>query len=137
MKKISFILLFSISLVGIFLILHQAYLTDKENNTSLIFAKMPPNLSSQISPNEIFVSPAVPILMYHHVQDYPYGKDLSSVSIFVSPATFEAQLNWLASNDFQTVDLSYFKNPTRLSGKPIILTFDDGYQDAYDQGHGQ
>ncbi|MEI8344427.1 MAG: polysaccharide deacetylase family protein [Candidatus Moraniibacteriota bacterium] len=131
MKKISFILLLFISLLGVFLIFCQIYANNRENFP--ISMEIPPNLNSQITPTEVFVSPAVPILMYHHIQDYPGGKNPADASIFVSPASFEAQLNWLALNNFQTVNLSYFKNPTRISGKPIVLTFDDGYQDAYDQ----
>ncbi len=132
MKKISILLLLFVSLLGVFLICARSFSLLNQDN-ALLLPVVPPNLNAQISPSEVFVSPAVPILMYHHIQDYPYGKDLSSVSIFVSPANFEAQLNWLALNNFQTVDLSYFQNPTRISGKPIVLTFDDGYQDAYDQ----
>ncbi len=125
-------MLLFVSLLGVFLICARSFSLLNQDN-ALLLPAVPPNLNAQISPSEVFVSPAVPILMYHHIQDYPYGKDLSSVSIFVSPANFEAQLNWLALNNFQTVNLSYFQNPTRISGKPIVLTFDDGYQDAYDQ----
>ncbi len=132
MKKISLLLLLFISLLGVFLIFARSFSIFNKDN-QLFWPKVPSNLNAQISPHEVSVSPAVPILMYHHIKDYPYGEDLSSVSIFVSPVSFEAQLDWLASNNFQTVNLSYFQNPTRISGKPIVLTFDDGYQDAYDQ----
>ena len=90
MKKTSFILLLSISLFGVFLIFFQIYANSKENVSALM--EVPPNLNAQISPSEIFVSPAVPILMYHHIQDYPGGKNPADASIFVSPASFEAQL---------------------------------------------
>lgn len=78
------------------------------------------------------VVPAViPILMYHYIRDYSNLNDPIGGNLSVSPEKFEQQIAWLVSNNYQTVSLSFFKNPESINFKPIILTFDDGYQDAY------
>ena len=132
MKKISSILLIIISLAGVFLIGWRTFFTVTEG----ILADLPPlpqNLSAEILPPEISLTEPLPIFMYHHVKDYPSGKTKENTRIIVSPANFQSQINWLVTNGFETVDFSYLENPVKLSKKPIILTFDDGYQDAYTQ----
>src|SRR5207302_918800 len=79
----------------------------------------------------------VPSLMYHYVSwlpasdpDMDLRKDLT-----VSPADFEAMLQYLKANGFTTIttkDLWWSLDQTApLPAKPIMLTFDDGYADAY------
>ena len=123
--KILFIFVF---LIGLFLILWKAFLVV-ETKIALDLSPAATNLSSQATPHEISVPFPVPILMYHHIQDYPGN---SNSILFVSPQNFESQMKWLSDNNFQTVSFDYLKNPTKLSGKPVILTFDDGYKDAFE-----
>ena len=79
----------------------------------------------------------VPSLMYHYVSWLPTSdpnmdlrKDLT-----VSPADFEAMLQYLKANGYQTIttrDLWWSLDQTAaLPQKPVMLTFDDGYEDAY------
>jgi len=75
---------------------------------------------------------ALPIFMYHYIRRYSDPHDPIGVNLSVSPETFEEQLVWLQENGYQTVFPNIFENLKALSFKPIILTFDDGYQDAYD-----
>lgn len=68
----------------------------------------------------------VPVLMYHAVSDYCWGYD----ELFVSPSTLEQQLQYLVENDYDCIwfeDLAYLDEYE----KPVILTFDDGYDDNY------
>lgn len=132
MRKIFLSSIIFISLLGVSLIFYRLSLVIESNNPWAL-PEMPPNLNSQANPVNIAVSPPVPILMYHHIQNYPSGNDQSSSDMFVSPQNFDSQMQWLAANNFQTVDLSYFNNQIKLSKKPVVLTFDDGYQDAYTQ----
>jgi peptidoglycan/xylan/chitin deacetylase (PgdA/CDA1 family) len=74
--------------------------------------------------------PGVPILTYHsisHLED-PYALDEQD---------FAAQLDWLKSAGFHTVSLREVLDADRHRGSlppnPIVLTFDDGYQDNYDK----
>ena len=79
----------------------------------------------------------VPSLMYHYVSwlpasdpDMDLRKDLT-----VSPADFEAMLKFLKDNGYTTItsrDLWWSLDQTAgLPAKPVMLTFDDGYADAY------
>ncbi len=76
----------------------------------------------------------VPILMYHHISDVPTHNALDS-SLTVTSALFNEQLNHLKTRGYSTItfnqlfDALYYNGP--LPPKPIILTFDDGYDDAY------
>ena len=69
----------------------------------------------------------VPILMYHEVSDAVQG---SLDYLFVSTGSMRSQLQWLKDNGYQTI---HFSDLTRLSEfrKPVILTFDDGYEGNY------
>lgn len=80
----------------------------------------------------------IPILMYHYIriadENDELGKNLS-----VTPANFEDQLKWLKENNYETLKISNLADPEKKvlskiigEGKnPIVLTFDDGYEDAY------
>ena len=71
------------------------------------------------------------ILMYHEVTDQQ-PEELHAVS----KAAFAAQMRWLRAAGYQTVALADWLMAAsgarlRLTGKPIIITFDDGYRDNY------
>lgn len=85
---------------------------------------------SAIAP-EMTTPSTVPIFMYHYIRDYSDGNDPIGVNLSVSPKRFEQQVSWLQSSGYQTVSVHFLKYPNPISLKPIILTFDDGYQDAY------
>jgi len=84
------------------------------------------------SESEKVIPSAIPIFMYHYIREYSDSNDPIGENLSVSPEKFEEHLTWLKDNGYQTVFPNFFKNPEPLSFKPIILTFDDGYQDAYD-----
>lgn len=80
----------------------------------------------------------VPILMYHYIRNAPQN-DQGGVKLSVSPDNLERQLHWLAEQNYQSTSLE--KLADYSSGKivemvapdkkPVIITFDDGYADAY------
>ncbi len=86
----------------------------------------------QLNPNELFV----PILMYHNIRINPNSSDAVSAALSVSPAQFEQQLTYLKSHNYNTITLDELSDA--LDGKvslpenPVVLTFDDGYRNFYD-----
>ncbi len=77
----------------------------------------------------------VPILMYHYVSALPADADKYRIDLTVSPATFRAHVGYLFDQGFTPISM-YQMNKALLDGtplpnKPVVLTFDDGYVDAY------
>ena len=83
----------------------------------------------------LFATPpaqGVPILEYHMVNDSPVqGAEKYAVSV----KDFEEQLDYLESQGYHTIRIIDFikakKGKFKLPEKPVILTFDDGYEDNY------
>lgn len=68
----------------------------------------------------------VPVLMYHAVSDYMWGIN----ELFVSPSSMDEQLAYLVENGYDAI---WFEDLAHVADydKPVILTFDDGYDDNY------
>ncbi len=81
----------------------------------------------------------VPILMYHHVSDAPAGADAIRLDLSVGPKAFSQQMDYLASHGYQTIGLAdlveRLQKGHALPAKPVVLTFDDGYDDNYSQAY--
>jgi peptidoglycan/xylan/chitin deacetylase (PgdA/CDA1 family) len=73
----------------------------------------------------------VPILEFHLIGDPPPGAP--NPGLYDSPATFRAQVAWLALQGYHAVTLDALYRSWRTAGwlalprRPIVLTFDDGY----------
>jgi len=82
----------------------------------------------------------VPILMYHYIR-IARGEDKLGEKLSVTPTNFEDQIKILKENDYRTMKLADLADPEKkeisrimaANEKPIVLTFDDGYRDAYTQ----
>src|SRR5581483_4103848 len=79
----------------------------------------------------------VPILMYHYVSANPqWPADPARTHLSVTPKAFAAQISYLRLAGYTTITLDdlarALSDGAALPAKPIILTFDDGYQDFYD-----
>jgi peptidoglycan/xylan/chitin deacetylase (PgdA/CDA1 family) len=77
----------------------------------------------------------VPILMYHHVGEMPPDADALRKSLTVSQEQFEEQMKFIAEQGYTPIKLAvlmdFLQNGAPLPEKPIVLTFDDGYDDNY------
>lgn len=78
----------------------------------------------------------VPILMYHYVSELPPDADVYRINLTVEPVDFIDQLQYLKEAGFRTITLNdLYLNLTQgypLPEKPVVLSFDDGYRDAYE-----
>ena len=77
----------------------------------------------------------VPILMYHHVVDLPIDATELQTTWTVTPKKFDAQMQWLAHNGYRSITMAqliaHLKNRQPLPAKPIIISFDDGWEEQY------
>lgn len=80
-------------------------------------------------------SAIVPILMYHHLADLPSGSSQLRPTWTVAPKNFDAQMNWLVQRGFHTITMGqlvgHLKHGQPLPSKPIIISFDDGWEEDY------
>jgi peptidoglycan/xylan/chitin deacetylase (PgdA/CDA1 family) len=78
----------------------------------------------------------VPILMYHYISVPPPDADIYRTDLSVTPENFRQQMAYLAENGYTPIDLyqlsAAITAKTDLPEKPVILTFDDGYLDNYE-----
>jgi len=76
----------------------------------------------------------VPVLCYHKVDDIP--SDARFRCNYVLPEQFAAHLRFLRSAGFESLTASqyaaYRRGELGIRGRPIILTFDDGYASNYE-----
>ena len=67
---------------------------------------------------------AVAVLMYHHILPVPNN------SIAITPAAFDAQMDYLRLHRFHPVSIAQLEafvlTGKRLPDKPVLITFDDG-----------
>ncbi len=71
----------------------------------------------------------VTIVMYHHVRVFTNPKDRLGQRLSLTPKLFHDQLDALSKEGFTPIRFADLKNGTTTAKKPIILTFDDGYDD--------
>lgn len=69
--------------------------------------------------------------MYHYIRSCDDPEDRNCPALSVRPETFSDQLRWLRAHGYVSVDFDYFVRPYYVKGKPMIITFDDGYEDAF------
>ncbi len=74
----------------------------------------------------------IPVLLYHHVSDD--SGDMAELT--TPPAEFDRQMGALKAAGFAAISpdelLAYMKGETvKLPDKPVVITFDDGYEDNY------
>jgi peptidoglycan/xylan/chitin deacetylase (PgdA/CDA1 family) len=103
------------------------------------------SVSAQVAPAAESASPAwdgtlrrirVPILMYHYISEPPADADVYRVDLSVPPALFRQHLSYLSDNGYIPITLddlyAALQTGAVLPARPVILTFDDGYRDNYE-----
>ncbi|MEI7578468.1 MAG: polysaccharide deacetylase family protein [bacterium] len=76
----------------------------------------------------------IPVLTYHHVAPIPDQQNMQAY--YVTPVMFEKQLQYLKEKNYRTLTTREFleqvKSGQNPSQKSIVLTFDDGAKNNYD-----
>ncbi len=75
---------------------------------------------------KIASSKSIPVLSYHCINDKING----SIDMHVSPKAFEKQIKDIIDRGYTPITFADLKNNKTID-KPIIITFDDGYEDNY------
>lgn len=71
----------------------------------------------------------VPVLNYHQINNTDHN------SLTLSATEFEAQMKYLSQAGYTAISpdqlANYLQYGTALPAKPVVITFDDGYEDNY------
>lgn len=87
----------------------------------------PDSLSTSENQEEI----RLPVIMYHHML-----KESKLIGDYcITPTQFEQDLKYIKNNGYTTISaddlLEFYQNNVALPKKPILLTFDDGYESSF------
>ncbi|HEY5005228.1 MAG TPA: polysaccharide deacetylase family protein [Ktedonobacteraceae bacterium] len=110
--------------------------TTNTGKTWLVVEGGPFDLEAPILPpvQPVTTTVQVPIPMFHHIADVP-ATDALTQSLEVAPTLFTQQMDYLKTQGYHTITFNQLFNALYYAGplpkKPIILTFDDSYDDAY------
>ena len=104
------------------------------NNPSTTVLTQSANPSTEPTTSESTVSAQfsqVPVLMFHYIRTVDKTKDLLGYNLSYEPALFAKLLDALDKAGYKTIHPSDLLDSAqnKLPTKPIILTFDDGYED--------
>ncbi len=85
----------------------------------------------QVGPGAV----TIPVLLYHHVLPDPSGKGQYAVSL----DNFVSQMNYLRDHGFHAITVTEMEEAInfgkQLPVNPIVITFDDGNRDIYEQAY--
>lgn len=100
----------------------------KIRNVLMIFL----TLTMLFSSVPVFADTSVPVLLYHNMlTDY----DENNSIVTITPERFEEHINSLLRDGYTPITfddyLSAVKGTSSLPEKPVIITFDDGYETNY------
>ena len=74
--------------------------------------------------------------MYHYISTPPADADIYRVDLSTPPDLFAAHLDRLLAEGYTTISLyqllAHLVQGTALPDKPVVITFDDGYRDNYE-----
>lgn len=136
-RKNIFVIIALILLIA-FSFLSGVLVSAKKGTANATLSISPKNLlptALSVQPVLPTASVTVPILVYHYVEFVKDPKDTVRRSLDILPPTLEQQIKTLKDAGYTFIvaaDLGlYLDGKKPLPQKPIVLTFDDGYEDFY------
>lgn len=106
------------------------------NNPEGDVVTLPKEIKDKMQNSTVSASLRIPILMYHYVEYVKDPGDTIRKSLDIVPFVFQNQLETLVNDGYNFItpsELAIIMDGKReIPPKPIILSFDDGYQDFYD-----
>lgn len=82
---------------------------------------------------------SVPVIFYHHIQPFSIASQKKQTGFNVDSGIFDNQMNYLKSGGYIPVTakqlIDALRSHSGLPGKPVVITFDDGYRDIYDYAY--
>lgn len=86
--------------------------------------------------NTINNETSIPIFMYHYIRVLNDPNDKIGTNLSVSPEKFSSELDLIKSKGYEAITFEDINNGN-IPNKPIILTFDDGYKDFYQNAYSE
>lgn len=88
------------------------------------------------TPDGVLRALRAPVLMYHYLSTPPVDADIYRRDLSVAPELFAAHLDRLLAEGYTAVSLytviDALQRGAPLPDKPVVITFDDGYRDNYE-----
>ncbi|MFZ2537512.1 MAG: polysaccharide deacetylase family protein [Oscillospiraceae bacterium] len=101
----------------------------------LVELLLPSSVRADVTANSEDNYVKLPVAMYHHILNSP-----SKLGDYViSPMQFEEDLEYIQKSGYTTITsvqlLDFIQNGTALPKKPIMITFDDGYESVHEYAY--
>jgi peptidoglycan/xylan/chitin deacetylase (PgdA/CDA1 family) len=115
---------------------HMPFALVPRNGKWLVALAGPADLDSPIlaPATPLHTRVQVPIFMYHHVSNKP-TTNLLDYTLTVTTTEFIKQLDWLQAQGYTSINMTELFDAIyygkALPPHPMILSFDDGYEDMY------
>lgn len=104
------------------------------NNSDATTNTNPVANNQQQATDDLFTNLQLPVLMYHHIRDFSDPSDQIGTNLSVSPTDFASQLDKISERDYKTITFNDISSGN-IPDKSIILTFDDGYENFYQNAY--
>ncbi len=77
----------------------------------------------------------IPVLVYHSIRPHYQGESLYQDAYDITPDLLQEEITYLKTHGYTTVHFAdvdaFFEEGTSLPPKPVILSFDDGWENQY------
>ncbi len=115
-------------------------LSSSPSATPTVASRSTPSPTQIVTPQASGFCLRVPVLMYHHIQPLAEASKLGHAQLTVDSGIFDQQMSYLVAAGYTTLSsdqlVAALLGHRELPAKSIIVTLDDGYDDAYNYAFG-